>query len=802
MSMVMDFRYAFRNLARSPGFTAVALLTLAVGIGATTAIFCAVDAVLIRSLSYPEGDRLVFLWVDATKRDMPRTEWTSSADAADWSTQLTSVASLYAFRGWGPTLTGAGDPAQVGAAEVSHRFLETLQVPPLLGRGFSAEEDVPNGPPVVVVSHGFWQRHLGGDPTAVGRTVTLDGKSWTVIGVMPPGFAAPLLPNRDVWKPLQLGSAQRGGFYLRVVARLAPDVAVRDVQAELNAVQARLSAAYPVTNADLGGYVQPVRDVLAGPVRAQLLVLMGATAFVLLIACANVANMLLARATARGRELAVRAALGAGRARLARQLLIESAALASLGVVFGLAVARGLIAWLSAQLPETATDGAPLALDLRVLGFALGASASAAVLVGLMPALTAARRDLTSGLREADRASAGGRGGQRMRATLVIGNFALALALTVGAGLFLKSLALLSAEDPGFRTERLLTLSLSLPESGYPEADKQRAFLSALGERLTAQSGIEAVGLTSTLPFGGSNTDTSFRIEPRDGGAPIQARTWISRVTPGYLEALGVPLKSGRTIDASDGSGTRNAIVVNEAFARDYFLGADPIGRRLAAGPVDDPVWFEVVGVVGDVRFFGLDQPQTPSAYLSLLQRPTREFFVTLRAASAPLALLPVVRREVAALDANLPLNDIAPMTALVARSLSTPRLVATLTSAFATLAVFLAALGVYGTVAYAVTVRTREFGVRMALGAERVDVLAHVLRGGLRLAGVGLALGLIIAAALGRLLQGILYTVNPFDAGVLGGVGILLLAVAAGATLLPAWRAARVAPMEALRYE
>ena len=411
----IDLRYAARSLWRTPGFTTAAIVTLALGIGATTAIFSAVDALLIRSLPYPQAERLVALWVDATRRGMPRTEWTNVADATDWAAELRSVESLYAYRGWDPTLTGSGEPVRLAGTDVTHEFFDVLGVRPLLGRGFTAEDDVPNGPAVVVVSDGFWRLRLGGDPDVIGRAITLDGRPWTVVGVMPPGFAAPRLPNREVWKPLQLPQDRRGGFYLRVVGRLAPGASIAEAEAELDVVQEQLAAAYPQTNANLGGYVQPLHDVVSGSVRMQLLFLLGATAFVLLIACANVANLLLARATARNRELAVRAALGAAGARLVRQLLTESAVLALLGGGVGLAVASGLVAWLAVELPYSITGISPLALDMRVLGFALAVSVGVGMLFGAVPALAMARRDLNTVLRDGDRGSAGGRGGRRTR---------------------------------------------------------------------------------------------------------------------------------------------------------------------------------------------------------------------------------------------------------------------------------------------------------------------------------------------------------------------------------------------------
>jgi predicted permease len=789
----------FRSLARTPGFTIVAVLTLALGIGATSAIFSAVDALLLRALPYPDADRLVMLWVDGRKLGFARQDYTNPTDLRDWET-LESVEALGAFTGWAPTVTGAGEPERVDGALVTQRYFDALGTPMQLGRGFVASEDVPNGPRVVVVSDRFWRRYLDASRDAIGRAVVLEGEPHTVVGVLPPGFEAPLMPDRAVYRPGQFELGGRGGYFLRVVARMKPGVAIEQAQREFSALHARLAAAYPDTNEDRDGYVQPLREAMTENVRLQLVVLLGATGLVLLIACANLANLMLARASSRARELAVRASLGADRRRLARQLLGESLVLSGLGALAGLAFAAIAIRWIGTALPPGVDAAGAPALDLRVLGFGTLAALAAGLAFGSAPAWIATRQDLVTTLRDGDRGSAGGRAGRRLREALVVCTFALALALTAGAGVFLKSLGRLTSLDPGFRPEGALSFTLRLPPATYPTPEANRALHDALRERLAALPGVEHVGLTSTLPLGDNNTDTGIRLEGMAADAePL--RVWFSMSTPGYLEALGTPVLRGRALTRDEIAGGPCRAVVNDAFARDYLPGREVLGARFSMGS-QEPVQCEIVGVAADVRFFGLDQPQTPAMYLPLAQFPARQFFVVVRGAGDVGALLPPIRREIAALDASLALGDVRPMTLLVRDALRTPRLVATLAGAFALLALVLAAVGVYGVIAYAVGLRTREFGVRAALGASRGELARSVLRRGLVLATAGIALGAVLALGLGRVVGALLYEVRATDPAVLAGVAALLGVVALAASLVPALRAARVDPMVALRNE
>lgn len=797
MSIALQtLRHSLRNLARSPWFTLVAVLTLALGIGATTAMYSAVDAVLVRSLPYPQGERLVALWVDARGRDMPQQEWTNPADFADWQAQLASVESMAAWTGWMPTLTGRGDAREVPSARVTRQYFDVLGVAPWRGRSFSVEEDQPNGPAVVVVGHGFWRDVLGA-PAELGQSVELNGVAHQVIGVLPPGFAAPQLADRALWRPLQADTTQgRGNAWLRVLARLAPGASVESAQAEFSALQQRLGVLYPGSNDRIGGYVQPLHELVGEDLRRQLLLLLGATAMLLAIACANLANLLLVRASGREREFALRASLGASRGRIVRHLLLESTVLGCGGVLAGLLLAWLGVQWIGSVLPPEVTALAPLAIDLRVAAFAAVLALACSLLFGLAPALTVARRDLAGSLRSSERGSQG-RGAGRLRALLVTGTFALALALCAGAGLFLKSLERLQQTDPGFSADKALSLRMLLPSGRYPDADALRQAHATLQQRLAALPGVEAVGLTSTLPFGEGNSDSMVRLAP--GGEA--RRVWYSQVSSGYLQALQIPLVAGRGIEPADRDGGQPVVVVNQAFVADYLGGAAAVGQRINFGSDEQPQWLEIVGVAGDVRFFDLAEAQTPSAYLASEQYPTRSFYLVLRSHVDPEAMLAQVRAALAEFD---PLLAITPMTmqARVDAALSTPRLLAVLTAGFAALALLLAALGVYAVVAYSVSTRVREFGVRLALGSTAQRLLRQVLTGGLRLALAGVLLGAVLSLAFGRILSGLLYEVEPFDPLVLAGVSVLLVLVGLLACLVPALRTLRIAPNTALRYE
>lgn len=792
-----DLRQVFRGLRNSPLFAFLAVLILGLGIGASTAVYTAVDAVLLRALPYPGGDRLVALWVDGRARDLPQQEWTNPADFADWQRGLSGIEAMAAWTGWIPTLTGFGEAVELPAMQVSRDYFGVLGVPLFKGRAFSAEEDTPGGPAVVIVSHGFWRDRLGA-PGELGQSLELNGIPHSVIGVTPPGFAAPMSADRQLWRPLQANPANgRGSAWLRVIGRLAAGSSLAGVQQEFSALQRQLGEQYPDSNAQLDGYLQPLHATLGEGLRQQLLVLQAGTLLLLLIACANLASLLLARASVRAREFALRASLGASRARIARQLLLESGLLGLAGAALGLLFAQGGAQIMGAALPAEVTQLNPLQVDLRVVTVATALALGSGLLFGTAPALLAARQDLNAVLQRGER-SGTSPAGLRLRSALVALTFALALALCVGAGLFLRSLQALQDVDPGFRAERALSLRLLLPASRYADADALRRAHAALTERLAAVPGVEAVGLTSTLPLGEGNSDTRVRLDddPAEGDG---RRVWYSQIDPGYLGAMQTPLREGRGIERSDHAEAALAAVVNQAFVREYLGGGQAIGRRLNFGSSDAPRWAEIVGVAGDVRFFGLSEAQTPSAYLAATHFPPRSLYLVVRSAGEPEALLPAVRAALAELDPQLAVTPMS-MQARLQRSLATPRMVAALGGGFAALAALLAAVGVYGVIAYVVNSRVREFGVRLALGAQAFQLRRHVLGLGLRLALPGVALGLLLALSLGRGLDGLLYGVAAHDPAVLAAGVLLLGTVALAACLLPAIQASRVAPMQALR--
>lgn len=798
----LDLRHVLRGLRRTPVFTVVTLLTLALAIGANTAVFSLVDQTLLRSLPYPQPERLVAVWADWSKRGALRNDYTNPADFADWREQSRTIEDMAAYGAAVPTLTGLGDPRQLSGGAVTHSFFDVLRTPFAIGRGFAAQEDVPNGPNVAVISHALWQNELDGSPGVLQRTLTLNGEPYSIVGVLPRGFSFPFMPDRDVWTPLQAERDGRGNAFLRVVGRLAPGADVESAAADMNTIAARISDAFPETNYDLGIYVQPLQEAVVDGVRLRLLVLWAAVGFVLLVACVNIANLLLVRAAGRARELAIRGTLGGRRGALMKLVVVESVLLSLGGTVLGLLFAKVAVSAMHSQLPGGITEYVAPVIDLRVFAIAVLAGLVTGVAFGLIPAFRAGGADPVGVLRGGER---GGHAqvSSRTRNGLVVANFALALALTVAAGLFARSLVKLEAVDPGFRASGVLTATITLPRASYQDADALRAFQDALHERLGALPGVRQAGLTHSLPLADLNTDASVFIEGRpterrDG----RAHMWYSVVSPGYLEAMNIRPVQGRVFTEQDRSGNAGHIVVNEAFARQYFGDANAVGQRVTPGNPEDGNWLTIIGVVDDVRFFGVDERQTPATYLPAYRYPQRLLFLALQAAGDPMLLSGPLRDAVAALDPTVAVDGVQPMTALVDASLQPARSTAVLVGAFAAAALLIAVIGVYGTLSYAAAQRRREFGVRMALGASGGTVLGLVLRQGMLLALVGVAIGLALTALITRGFGALLYDVHPLDPLVFGGVAALLLAVALAATAIPAWRAGRTQPMRVLREE
>ncbi|MGH9793588.1 MAG: ABC transporter permease [Candidatus Acidiferrales bacterium] len=793
-TLLQDVKYGARMLAKSPGFALVAILTLALGIGANTAIFSVVHAALLRPLPYPDPDQLVMVWTNVERRGGPAQEWTNPADLHDWRTQNQVFEDMAALAGGVSTLSGDGEPEQLSTAAVTFPMFRVLKTPPVLGRDFTAQDDVPNGPRVVILTHGLWQRNFGGDPAIIGRTITLDSRPFTVIGVMPRGFRFPVIPVTDAFVPLQQ-EGNRGNAYLRVIARLKEGATLEQARAEMDVIARRLEQQYPQTNEKTGIALSPLQDFFAGPARPALLVLFGAVAFVLLIACANVANLLVARATARKGEIAIRVALGAGRSRLVRQLLTESLLLSLAGGALGLLLASWSLGFLVAGLPTDSQSYFDIRIDRVVLAFAFLVAVFTPLLFGVTPALQAARPWMQAVLKEGTRTT----GGARLRSALVVSEVGLSLMLVVGAGLLMRSFAALLRVDTGFQVENVLRADLVLPNARYSERPQIAQTYAQMLERIRGLGGAVSAAATSTAPLSGVNSDTLFRVEGRpEPQVNERVVAWFRAVTPDYFRTIGIPLRGGRLFDARDGANAPRVVLANESFVRKYFPGEDPIGRRIGS----PERWREIIGVVGNVRNFGLDREEPPAVYLPHAQVPLPFMTLVVRTAGDPLAVAAGVRGVVRDLDPNLAVSNLSSMERVVADSVADRRWTMWLLGALAALAMLLAAVGLYGVMAYAVAQRTREIGIRVALGAQRGDVLGMVLRDGMKLWVAGVVVGVAGALVATRWMGALLYGVGAMDSLTFVVAPVLLAAVAVLATVIPARRAMRVDPMVALRYE
>ena len=801
--MLNRIRYATRSLLRSPGFTLAAVLCLGLAIGANTAIFTVLNAVLLKPLAYAEPSRLVMLWERFDKRPEGHNV-VAPADYLDWRAQTRSFSGMAALAEGHETLTGLGEAQQVPVQAVTASFFPVLGVTPALGRTFTEEEDTPAGPALVVVSDRFWRRHLSADPRALGQSVTLGGTPFTVIGVMPPGFRfkGNSTEEAELWTPLSLDPARdyraTSGRYLLAFGRLKPGVAVEQADLELRTLAARLADEHPVFNAGWTTALVPLREQVVGGARTPLRVLAGGVAFVLLIACANVANLQLARGAARRRELAVRTALGAGRWTLVRDLLIESLVLSVAGGALGLLLA----VWGTAALVALAPAGLPrlgeISVDARTLAFTAALSILTGFVFGLLPALHGSRADLNDVIKEGGRGVAGG----RLRSGLVAAQLALSLVLLVGAGLLIRSFLRLSREDPGFDASHVLAAKVDLPTNRYNTDPRQAAFFEELLARIRRLPGVTSASAINWLPFGGGGSASSYFVEGRPAPAPGQELgADIRAVDPEYFHTLGIPLRSGELFTGRDGPTVRKAVVINQALARQVFPNENPIGRHILM-PWGDTLNGEIVAVVGDTRAAGLDSLPHPTLYWPMAQFPWSFMSLVIRTPGEPEALTAPVAAEVRALDPDVPLGNPRPLDSFLSQSVASQRFTMLLLGAFAAVAVVLAAIGISAVVANAVVRRTREIGVRMALGAGRRDVLGMVLRQGMMLVVIGIAAGLAGAAALTRVLRSLLYGVSPTDVVTFAGVPLLLAGIALVAAYLPARRAAEVDPMVALRTE
>src|SRR5215468_4703829 len=798
-----DLRYGLRMLLKNPGFTTIAVLTLALGIGANTAIFSVVNTVLLRPLPYAEPERLMWLWDTIPQLS---TAPTSLPEFIDWKEQNRSFEQLAAFQSGNMFLDTGDGTRDTPVGLVTPETFALFRANPILGRAFTAEATLPGRSRVMVISHAMWQNHFGADPNAIGRKVDLSGAAYTVIGVAPAGFS---FPNQsEFWRPLPIDPAKldRGPHYLRVVGRLKPGVTQTEAQAEMSAIAGRLSQQHPEKNAGHGVKLEPLRDVIVGDIGPALFILLGAVGFVLLIACANVANLLLARAGARQKEIAVRTALGASRPRLVRQLLTESVMLSVGGGGAGLLIAVWAVRWLVSFGPDTIPRAREISLDPRMAGFTLLISVATGALFGLAPALQASRPIFADALKESGRSSAGVQR-NRLRSALVISEVALSLVLLIGAGLMIRSFTKLNQVNPGFNPARALTIGVTLLRNKYPDEERVASSYAQILERAAAAPGVASVGAISDLPIGGGGANDYFTIEGRPPVAKeAQPITEYRIVTPRYFEAMGIPLLAGRDFAETDTKQAPNVAVINEIFAQRHFPGENPLGQRIKLqGQERDPLL--IVGVVGNVRSFSLGEPPRPEAYVPFLQDPVfktyqRSMTIVARTKADPGAVAGPLRAALTSLDKSLPVYALKPMTEYLHDSLSRQRFNLILLSVFGVGALALAAVGVYGVISCGVAQRKHEIGIRLALGAGRRDVLRLILTQGLKLVLLGIVIGLGAAFALARWMETLLFGVRPTDPLTFAAIVIVLLSVALLACWLPARRATKVDPLTSLRHD
>jgi putative ABC transport system permease protein len=805
-TLLQDLRYAARTLVERPGFAVVSALTIALGVGGTTAMFGVVDAVLLRPLPYAEPDRLVMLWTRTPGGPQAAASW---PEFVDWREQNHSFADMAVWRGQSVNLTGGAEPERVVGAFVNDRFFPLLGARPALGRTFTAEETEPaTARPVAVLGHGLWQRRFGSDPGILGRSLVLNGVSHTVVGVLGPEFdggdapASGWFMGCDVFLPISYfpnkNGLARGETEILVLGRLRPGVDKGQARTDMSLVARRLEQAYPDTHAGRGVEIVPLHEQIVGSFKPALLVLLGAVGLVLLIACANVANLLLARTSRRRRELAVRAALGAGRTRLLRQLLTESAVLALLGGALGLLVGHWGLALLMSLAPAGVLPSS-LTFDGRVMAFALVLTAATGLCFGLVPAVQASRADLDGILKEAGRGGSGS-AGHRFRDALVVAEVTLALVLLVGAGLLLRSAVALQRAELGFRPDHVLTAEFRLPAAKYSEPRVIAAFFRQALERLRAVPGIQSAALVRAVPFSGNGGSTTFLVEgqpePPKGREPAAQ---LNIVSPDYFRTMGIRQLAGRDFDEHDTADAPTVAVVNDTMARQLWPGMDPIGRRLR---LREAGWATVVGVVGDVRHSGPSEPPPPQIYTTHEQDARIFACVVARTAGDPTAMAAPMRAALWSVDKDQPVWKVRAMEQLVTGSRGTARAMSLLVGVFAAVALALAGVGIYGVMAYAVSQRTREIGIRMALGAASGRVLRLVVGRALLLTSLAIVLGAVGAAALARLLGTLLFGVGPADPVTFVAAAVALASVGTLAAYLPARRAARIDPVRALAEE
>lgn len=812
-SLSRDVSYGIRSLLKHPGFTAIAIVTLALGIGANTAIFSLVNAVLLTPLPFPDADQLVMVWEDASAVGFPRDD-AAPGNYADWKAQQTVFADMAALSSKSFTLTGDGEPERPAVQAVTWNLFPLLGVSPALGRQFTADEDKPGAAKVTILSHGLWQRRYGSDANIVGRDIQLDGEKYRVVGVMPGSFQF-MQGTVGLWVPAALNSQQladHDNHFLNVVGRLKPGVTPPQALAEIQTICDRIAKDHPEEAQGLRAAVVPLREQLAGTVQRPLVMLIVGAVLVLLIACANIASLQLSRATGRSKEIAVRAALGASRARILRQLLVESVLLGCAGGALGLLLAGWSFAVLKQLIPPVMALSTNLKLDLPVLIFAFVTSCLTGILFGLAPAIQASKIDLNEMLKQgASRTSTAG--GNKLRAAFVVSEVAIALMLLVGAGLMMQTVYNLMDQYSLFQPERLLTLRTIQPDSNFRDLKgyatnghtKRVAFYEDVLSRVSSLPGVVAAGYTTSVPLAWKGGANGFTIENREPRPEEPTNAIHRQVSSNYFQTMGIGLRKGRYFSPSDNQNSMPVAIINESMARQYWREEDPIGRRFKLGVANAP-WMTIVGVVPDVRQMGMDRPVKAEMYMPYSQVSSHPWFsprdLVIRTNGDPNELVAAVRREIRAADPNQSISNVSTMEQLLVRETGTRRLGMILLSAFAGLALLLASLGIYGVLSFFVTQQTREIGVRLALGAQLKDVLSLVLKKGMRWTLIGVAIGLAGAFGLSRLMTGLLFGVSATDPLTFAGIAAVLSLAALVACYVPARRAAKVDPLVALRYE
>jgi putative ABC transport system permease protein len=803
-----DLRYAMRTLVKNPAFTSIAVIAIALGIGANSAIFSVVNAVLLRPLPFKNPEQLVMVWENATHLGFPKNT-PSPPDFLDWQRQNTVFTGMAATAEQNFNLTGVGEPERLDGRRVSANLFDLLGVPALLGRTFVPDDARP-GAHVVLLSQSLWQRRFGSDPSIIGRVITLNEESYTVIGVIPRSVNLPAYGNWQdkLWVPIAFTNeeaTERGNHFLDVIARMKPGIILKQAQAEMGTVAARLAKQYPRTNTRIGATVTPLHEEIVGDIKPALLILLGAVGFVLLIACANVANLLLARAAIREKEIALRLALGASRSRLTRQFLTESVLLAFLGAGLGLLLALAGVHVLKTFVPSMILQIQTINIDGTVLVFTASIALLTGIVFGFAPAMHALDSNLNDSLKEGGRESGVSRKGNRLRGLLVIGEVAVSFILLIGAGLLINSFLHLRNLDPGFRTDHLLTMKIDLSEVKYPDGERRSVFFDEVLRRIRVLPGVESVAVAGNLPFTYNGDSASIAVEGIPDPPPDQWPDVIYRaVGPGYFSTMGIPLIRGRDFTDQDKADSKRVVVISEKTAQHYWPGQDPIGKRLKTGATTSNVpWREVIGVVKDVRqndFIAQPKMQMYFNYRQLKDLAANALIV--RTSVEPMSLATSVRNAIWAVDKDQPVADIETMNHIVSEAIARQRFSMLLLGIFAALALVLASVGIYGVMSYSVAQRTHEIGLRMALGARRADVLQMTVKQGLKLVSLGMVLGLIVAFLLTRVLASLLFGISATDPTTFIGISLVLLAVAILASYIPALRATKVDPIIALRAQ